>query len=83
MMFREKIAVLAALITLTASAAWAQGAGPFQGTKDEQQACQRDAIRHCREASSVNDTFRVLACLQSNRSKISKACQKVLESHGQ
>jgi hypothetical protein len=82
-MSREKIAVLAALIALSASPAWAQATGPFQGTKEEQQACQRDAIRFCREASSVNDTFRVLACLQSNRSKLTKACLKVLESHGQ
>ena len=54
-----------------------------QGTPEEQQACKRDAIKFCREASSTNDTFRVLACLQSNRAKLTRACQRVLESHGQ
>ena len=54
-----------------------------QGTAQEQQACKRDAIKFCREESSTNDTFRVLACLKDNRAKISKPCQKVLESHGQ
>ena len=55
----------------------------LQGSAEERQACQRDAVKFCREAASTNDTFRVLACLQSNRTKISKPCQKVLESHGQ
>jgi hypothetical protein len=54
---------------------------PFQGTQQEQQACQRDAVRYCKDA--MPDTFRVLACLQTNRTKISKACRAVLESHGQ
>jgi hypothetical protein len=54
-----------------------------QGTPQEQQACRRDAIKFCREESASNDTFRVLACLKDNRAKISKPCQKVLESHGQ
>jgi hypothetical protein len=55
--------------------------GPFQGTPEEQRACQRDAVKHCREA--LSDTFRVLACLQANRMQISKGCRRVLESHGQ
>lgn len=55
----------------------------FDGTPEEQQACRRDAIRYCREASSTQDSLRVLACLKENRAKISKPCQKVLESHGQ
>lgn len=72
----------AALIAATASFASAQtNPGPFQGTQAEQNACQRDAARFCKDA--VPDTFRVLACLQTNRTKISKACRAVLESHGQ
>lgn len=69
------------VLALQMASALAQGFG--QGTPEEQQACRRDAIKFCREASSTNDTFRVLACLQSNRAKLAKACQKVLESHGQ
>jgi hypothetical protein len=55
--------------------------GPFQGTPEEQTACRRDSTTFCRDA--VPDTFRVLACLQQNRQRISKACREVLESHGQ
>ena len=69
------------MLALQMATASAQGFG--QGTPEEQQACRRDAIKFCREASSTNDTFRVLACLQSNRAKLTKACQKVLTDHGQ
>ena len=64
-------------------ALYGASASAQQGTPQEQQACRRDSIKFCREESSANDTFRVLACLKDNRAKISKACQKVLESHGQ
>jgi hypothetical protein len=53
----------------------------FEGTPEEQAACSPDSSRFCRDAEP--DTFRVLACLQRNRTKISGACRKVLESHGQ
>jgi hypothetical protein len=53
----------------------------FQGTPEEQAACRPDSSKFCRDAEP--DTFRVLACLQQNRSKISTACRKVLERHGQ
>lgn len=53
----------------------------FQGTPEEQAACRPDSTRFCRDAEP--DTFRVLACLQRNRTKISAACRRVLESHGQ
>jgi hypothetical protein len=33
--------------------------------------------------SDLQDTMRVLACLQANRPKISAACNRVLVSHGQ
>jgi hypothetical protein len=76
---------VAVFVTASASLASAQnkptGGGPFQGTQEEQHACQRDAVRFCKDA--VPDTFRVLACLQTNRTKISKPCRAVLESHGQ
>lgn len=53
----------------------------FQGTPEEQAACAPDSSKFCRDAEP--DTFRVLACLQRNRTKISVACRKVLERHGQ
>jgi hypothetical protein len=53
----------------------------FEGTPEEQAACRPDSNKFCREFEP--DTFRVLACLQRNRTRISVACRRVLESHGQ
>jgi len=45
-------------------------------------ACARDVTRFCR--AHINDGDQVvLACLQQNRARISKACQQMLTSHGQ
>jgi hypothetical protein len=57
---------------LMASAASAQ-----QG----QDACARDVSRFCRAHMNEGDMV-VLACLQQNRARLSKACQQVLISHG-
>ena len=59
-------------LVLAASAASAQ-----QG----QDACARDVSRFCRAHMNEGDMV-VLACLQQNRARISKACQQVLASHG-
>ena len=83
-------AVLATGFVFVASGAQAQAPAPapfppfpniFQGTPEEQAACRPDSTRFCKAAEP--DSFRVLACLQQNRAKISIACRKVLESHGQ
>ena len=57
---------------LIASAASAQ-----QG----QDACARDVSRFCRAQMNDGDQI-VLACLQQNRARISKACQQTLAAHG-
>lgn len=45
-------------------------------------ACARDVSRFCR--AQINDGDQVvLACLKQNRTKLSKACEKVLTEHGQ
>lgn len=59
-------------LVLMASAASAQ-----QG----HDACARDVSRFCRAQMNDGDMV-VLACLQQNRTRISKACQQVLTSHG-
>lgn len=61
-------------LVLMASAASAQQQG--------HDACARDVTRHCRAVMNDGDSA-VLACLQQNRSRISKACEKVLVEHGQ
>jgi hypothetical protein len=45
-------------------------------------ACARDVSRFCRAHMSDGDQV-VLSCLQQNRPRISKACQKILAEHGQ
>ena len=52
------------------------------GTPDEQKACSRDVQRHCRQVIDQGD-LTILACLQQNRAKISRACDQVLRNHGQ
>ena len=52
------------------------------GTAEEQAACSRDVQRFCRPVIDQGD-FTILACLQQNRPKITKACDHVLKSHGQ
>jgi hypothetical protein len=71
---------IALFVAVSSTAAFAQQ-NPFEGTQQEQAACRPDVQKHCKEF--IPDTFRILACLQSVRLKISKACRVVLESHGQ
>jgi hypothetical protein len=52
------------------------------GTPEEQAACSRDVQRYCRPVIDQGD-FTILACLQQNRPKLSKACDQVLKNHGQ
>jgi len=46
-----------------------------------QDACARDASRFCRAHLNDGDMV-VLACLQQNRARLSKACQATLAAHG-
>jgi hypothetical protein len=55
---------------------------PRSGTAEEQAACTRDVQRHCRKVMDQGD-FTVLACLQQNRPKLTKACDQVLKNHNQ
>ena len=45
-------------------------------------ACARDVSRLCRAYMNGGDSA-VLACLQQNRARISRACDQVLKEHGQ
>ena len=63
-------------LVLLASAASAQQQQPGHD------ACARDVTRHCRKVMNDGDNA-VLACLQQNRARLSKACDKVLTDNGQ
>jgi len=52
------------------------------GTPEEQTACSRDVQRYCRPVIDQGD-FTILACLQQNRPKLTKACDQVLKNHNQ
>jgi hypothetical protein len=69
--------LLATSLVLITSAAAAQ-----QDRQKGQDACARDVSRHCRAQMQEGDQI-VLACLKTNRAKISKGCQQMLASHGQ
>jgi hypothetical protein len=60
-------------VLIAASTASAQQQG--------QDACGRDASRFCRAHLNEGD-MAVLACLQQNRARLSKACQATLTAHG-
>ena len=85
----RKVTLLVAVLVALATPVMAQLPLPFpplplpmpQGTPEERAACAPDVQKYCEAA--LPDTMRVLACLQSNRSRISNACNRVLVSHGQ
>jgi hypothetical protein len=57
-----------------------------QGDEKERAACHPDVVKFCKELikdGADADVFGILSCLQTNRPKISKACNEVLASHGQ
>ncbi|MBR0989770.1 hypothetical protein JQ580_03465 [Bradyrhizobium japonicum] len=68
---------MAALTVFLEPSAFAQG---HMGTPQEQKACSRDAQRFCRK--DLGNDMAVQGCLQANRAKLSKSCNKVFQSHG-
>jgi hypothetical protein len=62
-----------------------QPAAPDRGNETERATCRPDVVKFCQAELHKNqdDVFTILACLQSNRAKISTACQQVLADHGQ
>jgi hypothetical protein len=78
-MMRKFLFALALLSVSISTGAIAQQRG---GTAQEQAACSRDVQRFCRPVIDQGD-LTILACLQQNRPKITKACDQVLKSHGQ
>jgi hypothetical protein len=78
----QKFVLALALLSLSFSTVAIAQPPERSGTPEEQAACSRDVQRHCRQVMDQGD-FTVLACLQQNRPKISKACDQVLKNHGQ
>ena len=70
------------ILTLAAlsisSPVFAQGGG----TPEDKAACSPSVKRYCRSAVSGGD-MAVLACMEQNRPRLSRSCQKVLAKYGQ
>ena len=64
---------IALAFVASASAAFAQG------TPQQRAACRGDVARFCK---GMDDTGAIHGCLQSNYSKISARCQKVISGQG-
>ena len=77
----RKTFLVAALLSLSVSAG-AMAQQQHGGTPEEQKACAHDVQKYCRAVMNEND-LTILGCLQQNRSKLTKACDKVLTDHGQ
>ena len=71
--------------TLPAQPPPVKGMGMDSGNSQERAACHPDVTKFCQTQLQVNpqDVLGILGCLQTNRAKISHACQEVLASHGQ
>ncbi|SFN99515.1 Cysteine rich repeat-containing protein [Bradyrhizobium sp. Ghvi] len=56
--------------------------GAFAQQQPGHDACARDVTRFCRAVMNNGDSA-VLACLKEHRTRLGKACDKVLAEHGQ
>jgi hypothetical protein len=68
---------LAVFLSTLPSLVLAQG---HMGTPQEQRACSGDAKRFCRH--ELGDDNAVQQCLTQNRSRLSRRCSAVFQSHG-
>jgi hypothetical protein len=74
-----RIALLSAVLAVASSAAVAQE----HGSREEQAACRADSRRFCRSVDPDSGTHGILMCLKQHRSRLSRGCRTLLESHGQ
>lgn len=58
-----------------------QAAGA-QNRQQQEDACGRDATRHCKAVLNAGD-YAVLGCLRANREKLRPVCIKMLQERGQ
>ena len=89
-----RVSILSLIFAVAAGVAGAQQLPPQpppvasamgRGNDQERTACHPDVTRFCQAQLKINpdDVLGILGCLQTNRPKISRACQLVLASHGQ
>ena len=64
---------IAAVLTLACAASLAAVGARAQGTPEQRQACQPDAMRLCQEF--IPDVDRITACMVEHRRQLSPACR--------
>jgi hypothetical protein len=67
---------LVAVLCSSVSLAGAENASGHNGTDAEQRACTPDVFRLC--SAAIPSERRIVACLKSNKAKLSPACRKVV-----
>jgi Cysteine rich repeat len=78
----RKFFLVITLLSLSASTGAIAQQQQRSGTPEEQRACAHDVQKFCRAVMNESD-LTVLACLQQNRPKLTRACDQVLVNHGQ
>lgn len=73
---RRAVALSAAAMMLALSTS----PGSAQGTAEDRSACIPDAFRLC--SAAIPDADRVIACLKTERVKLSTACRTVMKKNG-
>jgi hypothetical protein len=66
-------AAIALILGLACAVVTAPASGAAQGTPEQQQACQPDAMRLCGEF--IPDVQRITACMVKKRAALSPACR--------
>jgi len=82
----RSVAFVVVVLALVSSAASAQNKFRPKGSPEER-ACHGDTHRYCedvfpKEKGVEPDQFKMLACLQAHRAKLSKACAALLQANG-
>jgi hypothetical protein len=72
------LAGMTAALGLAWAAAFMPAPAAAQGTPEQRQACQPDAMRLCSEF--VPDVERITACMIKNRIRLSPACRAVFST---
>ncbi len=70
------------VLTLVFCLAGSTNAALAGGSAQEQDSCRNDVHRYCRSVPADAGDFAFLKCLQAQRAKLSRKCQKVLEDNG-
>ena len=73
----KKLSLALVILSALPSVSFAQG---HMGSQQEQKACSRDAQKFCRQ--QLGDDNAVQQCLMQNRSRLSRSCSAVFQSHG-